>query len=126
MAEYLPAVPAAAATNRHHADPVIKVARNVPLVTAASRLRFVAAIRRTSTFSVRDPPPFELAFLQHTQQFRLKGRRNVADLVQKKRAPIRQFEAALTLHTAPVKAPFSCPNNSDSPARFPAERRSSA
>src|SRR5262245_27270071 len=38
---------------------------------------------------------FELSLLQHAQQFHLHGRRQLADLIQKKSATVGQFETAL-------------------------------
>src|SRR5271168_2635343 len=39
------------------------------------------------------PKPFNLMILKHAQQFRLQAQRNLADLIEKKRAFIGQFQA---------------------------------
>ena len=55
----------------------------------------MAAITRTSTLRVRDlADPLELTLLQHAQQLALQFERDFADLVQKQRAAIGEFEAA--------------------------------
>ncbi len=46
---------------------------------------------------VRAADAFEFALLQHAQKFDLNGRRNLADLVEKQRAAVGQFEAALAV-----------------------------
>ena len=38
--------------------------------------------------------PFELAVLQHAQQLHLNGRTDLADLIEKQRAAVGQFESA--------------------------------
>ena len=51
----------------------------------------------TRTLDVRVvllPEAFELAGLQHAQQLRLAGEREVADLVEEQRAAVGRFEAA--------------------------------
>jgi len=56
----------------------------------------------------------ELA-LARTATMRLQRGRHVADLVQEQRAGVGLLEPAVGANSpAPVKAPFSCPNNSDS------------
>jgi hypothetical protein len=54
------------------------------------------------------------ALLQHAQQPRLRLHRHVADLVEEQRAALGLLEAAGARVLAPVKAPFSWPNSSDS------------
>ena len=55
------------------------------------------------------------ALLQHAQQPRLRLHRHVADLVEEQRAALGLLEAAGRARVcAPVKAPFSWPNSSDS------------
>ena len=55
------------------------------------------------------------ALLEHAQQPRLRLHRHVADLVEEQRAALGLLEAARCERLlAPVKAPFSWPNNSDS------------
>ncbi len=56
----------------------------------------VAAMTRTSTdCSLRPPSRRKRALLQHAQQLHLRGRRHLADFVEKERAAIGQLEAAL-------------------------------
>ena len=55
-----------------------------------------------------------LALLEHAQQPGLRLHRHVADLVEEQRAAFGLLEAAGTAALAPVKAPFSWPNSSDS------------
>ena len=47
------------------------------------------------------------AVLQEAQDLRLQRRRQVADLVEKERAAVRELDLAGVCFTAPVKAPFS-------------------
>ena len=55
----------------------------------------MAATTRTSTLrGPRAAERFELAFLQHAQQFRLQFERQFADFVEEDRAAVRQGEAA--------------------------------
>ena len=55
----------------------------------------MAATTRTSTRCVRVPPRRSNSLLlQHAQQLRLQLERDVADLVEKQRAAVRQLEAA--------------------------------
>ena len=67
-----------------------------------------------------DPPrhagadPGDLALLQHPQQLRLHGQRQLAHLVQQQRAARRGSNQPICDFRAPVKAPFSWPNSSDS------------
>ena len=56
----------------------------------------------------------ELAIGKHAQQACLRLSWHVADLIQKQAATIGLFEASGALGGAPVNAPFSWPNNSDS------------
>jgi hypothetical protein len=50
--------------------------------------------------------------LQRAQQPGLRLHRHVADFVEEQRAAGRLLELADVRATAPVKAPFSCPNSS--------------
>ena len=54
----------------------------------------------------------KLAFLNHSQQLRLKFQRQFADLVEKDGGFVGEFEASNLAPVAPVNAPFSCPNSS--------------
>ena len=56
----------------------------------------------------------DLALLEGAQQLDLGGLGQLADLVQKERAGVGGLEVAPALGAAPVKAPFSWPNSSDS------------
>jgi hypothetical protein len=79
----------------HHLQAIIQV--------AAERARFdrrlqVAIGRRDQAHIDRDgrvaAEPFDLALLQHAQQFHLNQGRDVADFVQEQRAAVRRFELA--------------------------------
>src|SRR5277367_1066372 len=51
--------------------------------------------------------PFEFLFLQHAQQFRLKFQRDVADLIEEKRALVGEFKAPRLLRDGASKcSPF--------------------
>src|SRR5215469_11161798 len=50
--------------------------------------------------------PLEFLLLQNAQQFRLKFKRDIADLVQEKRALVRQFKAAHFLSNRPGECSF--------------------
>ena len=57
----------------------------------------------------------DLPLLEHPQQLRLEGQRELADLVQEQRAADRPPRIRPgSAWTAPVNAPFSWPNSSDS------------
>jgi hypothetical protein len=58
--------------------------------------------------------PLEFALLQHAQQLHLHGWRQFAHLVQEQRAAVGQLQRPFLSASAPVNAPFSYPNNSDS------------
>ena len=62
----------------------------------------------------RAADPLVLPFLQHAKELGLHGRRQLADLVEEQRAAGRQLEAPALRRSAPVKAPRSWPNSSDS------------
>jgi hypothetical protein len=63
--------------------------------TIVARSRFVAAIRRTRTRIVCVlPQPLERLLLQDPQEFGLEIQWNVADLVEKERATVRELESA--------------------------------
>ena len=53
--------------------------------------------------------PFELAILQHPQQFRLQFQRQFSDLVQEQRPFVRQFDAPNFLADRPGKRSFLMP-----------------
>src|SRR5208282_4489997 len=55
---------------------------------------------------------FEFPLLHRPQQFRLQFQTDVPDLIQEERVAVGEFESALFCTTAPVNAPFSCPNRS--------------
>ncbi len=58
----------------------------------------MAATTRTSTSTVCDPADsLEPALLQHAQQLGLHRQGDLADLVEKDRAAVRQLEPALAL-----------------------------
>ncbi len=64
---------------------------------------------------LRTTEPLELAELEHAQELGLRGQRQLADFVEEQRAALRQLEPALACRAwAPVKAPRSWPNSSDS------------
>ena len=54
----------------------------------------------------------KLALLQDSQQLGLRRRVQIADLVQKQRAPSASSNLPRRADVAPVNAPFSCPNSS--------------
>ena len=93
--------------------------RNLPSFTRRARSSFVAAITRT--FALRGLAAADrdvLAVLQHAQQLRLERRREEPELVEEERPALRLGEEARRRAcSAPVNAPFSCPNSSAS-ARF--------
>ena len=82
---------------------------------AAFRSRLVAASTRTSTEIDWLPPTrSNLPLLEHSQQGDLGLGRQIADLVEKDRPAIGQLKASQRAAcSAPVKAPFSCPNSSE-------------
>ena len=55
-----------------------------------------------------------LALLQDAQQLHLQRRRRLADLVEEDRAAVRLLEQPFVSPTAPVNAPRTWPNSSDS------------
>jgi len=61
----------------------------------------------------RTPDSFEFPLLQDPQQCDLRVGRKVTDFIQEDGAAIRQFKAPERRCIAPVKAPFSWPNNSE-------------
>jgi hypothetical protein len=62
---------------------------------ASCKLRFVAAIKRTSHANrLVGSDPLEFAFLQHAQQFGLQVRIQFPDLVQKQGPAVGQLKAA--------------------------------
>jgi len=96
-----------------HVEAVEEVFAETASPMARSRLRFVAAMTRTSEQTVRvDPTRFERPVLQHTQQLDctsvpsspISSRNSVPPWAASNR-PARPV-------TAPVNAPFSWPNNS--------------
>ena len=65
---------------------------------------------RTSTVLVRDESDaLELAFLQHAQKFHLDVRRQIANLIEEDVPPSASSKRPWRRATAPVKAPFSWP-----------------
>ena len=60
----------------------------------------------------------ELAVGEHAQQARLQVGRHVADLVEEQRAALGLLEAPAARACAPVNAPRSWPNSSDSSRSF--------
>ena len=73
---------------------------------------------RTSTRSVRVPPRRSNSCSWRTRRsLAWVFGAHVADLVEEQRAAVGLLEAADALLVAPVNAPFSCPNSSDS-SRF--------
>ena len=67
-----------------------------PSAIAFSMSLFVAAISRTFARIVFVPPePLEFARLQHAQQLDLRREVELADFVEKQRAPLRQLETSL-------------------------------
>ena len=75
---------------------------------------------------LRAADALELAFLQHAQQLGLEGRRNLADLVEKQRALVGQFEAALALADAPGERALLMTEQFGFQHAIPAAPRSSA
>ena len=75
----------------------------------------LAAITRASTLLERSEPtgPHD-PVLQHAQQLGLKLQRHLADLVEEDRAAVGRAEQPVRGPAAPVKAPRSWPNISDS------------
>ena len=74
----------------------------------------MAATIRTSTGCRVAPTALELAVLEDAEQLRLQVERQLADLVEEDRAAVRLSNAPLRRRSAPVNAPFSWPNSSDS------------
>jgi hypothetical protein len=66
-------------------------------MTIARKSRFVAATKRRSTLYECDDPTGCTSRLDRAQQFRLKLERQLADLVQEKRAAVGRSEVALRL-----------------------------
>ena len=62
---------------------------------------------------------FEGAFLQNTEQPSLQCWRSRVDFVQKEGAPSANSNRPRRSRSAPVKAPRTCPNNSDSRSSSP-------
>ena len=54
---------------------------------------------------------FELLFLHRAQQFRLQFQADVADLIQKQRAMVSEFESALFLDERPSKRSLLVPEH---------------
>src|SRR5262249_31758662 len=57
-------------------------------------------------FGLRAAYRFELAFLEHAQQFRLQIEGQLADFVEEYRSPVRQSKAADTPLTSPCECSF--------------------
>jgi hypothetical protein len=60
----------------------------------------------------RHPDSFELTFLQNAQKHRLAWLWQITDFIEKQCSTVRPLKSAGLASEAPVKAPFSCPNNS--------------
>ena len=98
-------------------EPVVEVlAERARSATSASRSRLVAATTRTSTFSgLGAAHPLELRLLQDAEELRLHGR--AASRPSRRGTGCRRRPARTAprrWRCAPVKAPFSWPNSSDS------------
>ena len=82
--------------DRHDADAVVEIGAKL---AALDRVLKVLVGRADEAHVDLDRPhaadPFEFAFLQNAQQLDLEARRNVADLVEKQRAAVGEFEPAL-------------------------------
>jgi len=63
---------------------------------------------------LRGAKALDLPRLQKAQQLDLDADGQFADFVEKQGAPVGELEAPLSGLGGPVKAPFSCPNNSAS------------
>ncbi len=102
-----------------HVQPIVEVLAEPPLLTSAARSRLRRGDERTSTLLVASAEPLELALLQHAQQLGLdrraaarRSRRGTAC----RRGPARTGPPSAA--AAPVNAPFSWPNSSDSSRRL--------
>ena len=87
---------AAAAGQRHDAEPVVEVLAELALARAwPARSRLVAATTRTSTSGRSSTPDaLDLAALERAQQLGLQVQRQLADLVEEERAAVRLLEGA--------------------------------
>ncbi len=79
--------------DRHHADAVVKAIASLPCATIACRSRFVAEATRTVTQITCSPPTrWNSPSCSTTQQFSLRIRMQIADLIQEQRPVVGQFE----------------------------------
>src|SRR5882724_2257440 len=78
-----------------HIQAVVKVTPELPagyhLGQVATRSRYYAHIHPCRHGAAE---PFEFLFLEDAQKFRLEVKREIADLVQEKRAAVREFETS--------------------------------
>ena len=101
--------------NREDVDAVVEVLAELPVCAIASRSRLVAHTTRTSAVCSTLPPTRVYSNVSSTRNRSTCARSDIVDTSSRKMVPP---SAAPNLpsaaETAPVNAPFSCPNSSDS------------
>ena len=90
-----------------HVEAVIEVFSELPFFGEPQQISVGCGDDADVDFDgLRPANSLEPPFLQHAQQLRLHGQRNLADLVEKDRSTVRQLEPALTLTDGAREGPL--------------------
>src|SRR6202049_3107472 len=93
--------------DREHVQPVVKIGTKFLLIDHS--LQIAVGGRDQAGIGAQGPrtsQALELSLLQNAQQFGLKLERNLANLVQKNRPPVRQLKATDSLSHSPGESTF--------------------